>query len=82
MPLVSFSMADCEQITDLSPLAGMAATLESLILPTHPADIEFLRAFPKLKRLGYNYDATINGPDQTAKEFWAAYDRAKRIAAP
>ena len=82
MPLHTFSMSDCELITDLSPLAGMADTLESLILPKHPADIEFLRAFPKLQRLSYRFDTTVKGPAQTAAEFWAKYDRTKSAAAP
>ena len=82
VPLVNLFMTDCDEITDLSPLAGMADTLESLILPKHPADIEFLRAFLKLKRLSYKYDGNLHGPDQAAKEFWAEYDHAKGTSAP
>ena len=80
MPITSMDVSGTE-VTDLTPLAGMADTLESLILPKHPADIEFLRAFPKLQRLSYRFDTTVKGPAQTAAEFWAEYDRTKSAAA-
>jgi Leucine-rich repeat (LRR) protein len=80
MPLRGLIMTSCKEITDLSPLADMASTLETVILPTNAKDIEFLRAFPNLARLSYKFDATIKGPAQTAHEFWAEYDRAKSAA--
>ena len=39
-------MTSCESITDLSPLAGMADTLDTVILPTNATNFAFLRAFP------------------------------------
>jgi Leucine-rich repeat (LRR) protein/tRNA A-37 threonylcarbamoyl transferase component Bud32 len=81
MPLRTFSMSDCEYVTDLSPLAGSSSTLESLILPKHATDIEFLRKFPRLARLSYKYDTQAKGPSMTAKEFWAAYDKAPKTPA-
>ena len=44
MPLRSLYMTSGELITDLSPLAGMADTLETMILPTNATDVAFLRA--------------------------------------
>jgi ATP-dependent helicase/nuclease subunit A len=80
MPLRTLSMAGCDQIIDLSPLADTSGTLESLILPPNAKDIELLRNFPNLKRLGYQYDSGIKGPNQTTQEFWAAFDKAHRTA--
>jgi len=58
----------------------MAGTLESIILPPNAKDIGFLRAFPKLQRISFKYDSTVKGPNMTAAEFWAEYDKAKATA--
>jgi hypothetical protein len=30
------------------------------------------------QRLGYKFDSRIHGPDQTADQFWAEYDRKQK----
>ncbi len=75
MPLTSIRMANCERITDLSPLAGTSDTLESIILPPNAKNIEFLRKFPKLKRISFQYDPNLHGPAQSVGEFWFEYDQ-------
>ena len=64
-------------VTDLSPLAE-AKGLTTLTLPPNANNIGFLRAFPKLERLGFK-DSAGNGylPDTTAAEFWKEYDARK-----
>jgi len=59
---------------DLAPLAD-CKSLQNLTLPPNAKDIEFLRAFPKLQRIGFKDDPK-NGyvPDKTAAEFWKGYD--------
>jgi hypothetical protein len=81
MPLNQLYMANCKQITDISPLAGMGDTLENLTLPPNAKNIEFLRKFPKLKRISFKYDTTAKAPSQTADEFWAEYDSKRAVAA-
>ena len=76
MPLRGLYMGDCKQITDLSPLADMT-TLDSITLPPGAKNIDFLRNFPKLNRIGYKSDK--NTP-QTAAEFWAEYDHKAEAA--
>jgi hypothetical protein len=46
------------------------------LLPPKAKNIEFLRGFPNLKRLSFNWTADY-GPAQTAEEFWKEYDVAK-----
>jgi Leucine-rich repeat (LRR) protein len=72
MPLHGLYMGDCKQIRDLSPLADMT-TLDSITLPPGAKDIDFLRKFPNLGRIGYKSDKTTM---LTAEQFWADYDRA------
>ena len=38
-------------------------------------DIEFLRGLTNLTRIGFKYDPAVHGPDKTAAEFWADYDK-------
>jgi eukaryotic-like serine/threonine-protein kinase len=76
MPLRNLSMGDCKQITDLSPLADMKS-LDSITLPPGAKNIDFLREFPKLTKIGYKSDKNI---PQAAADFWAEYDRAKGAA--
>ena len=65
-------------VTDLSPLAE-AKGLTSLTLPPNARNIEFLRVFPRLERLGFKDEAgTGYLPDKTAAEFWKEYDARKR----
>ena len=77
MSLKRLRMTDCTNLTDLSPLAGMT-TLETVILPPNATKVEVLRGLTQLKRIGFKYDSTIKGPDKTAAEFWADYDKAKK----
>ena len=80
-------MTNCARITDLSPLENMT-TLERVILPPNAKSFEFLRAFPKLKRLSFEFDPVTKDPDQSAAEFWKQYDedpkkmRSAAIRAP
>jgi len=86
MPLRQLYMTNCARITDLSPLENMT-TLERVILPPNATSFEFLRAFPKLTRLSFEFDS-VQGPDQSAAEFWKQYDedpkkmRSAAIKAP
>ena len=74
MPLHTLNMTSCMGITNIAALAGMNQ-LEAVILPPNAQDIGFLRTMTNLTRIGYKYNP-INGPDQSAAEFWAAYDQA------
>jgi len=77
MPLTFLRFHGCRDLTDLAALADCEA-LESLTLPPNATGIEFLRAFPKLQRIGFRDDPK-NGhvPDKTAAEFWKEYDAKK-----
>ncbi|MGH7941356.1 MAG: hypothetical protein ACREDS_09775, partial [Limisphaerales bacterium] len=74
MPLKHLRMTDCRNITDLSPLAGMTI-LETVILPPNATNVEVLRGLTTLKRIGFKYDPAVHGPDKTAAQFWANYDK-------
>ena len=74
MPIEVLLAADT-QVTDLSPLAE-SKTLTDLTLPPDAKDIEFLRTFPKLERLGFGIDPRTLLP---IAEFWKEWD-AKRQA--
>ncbi len=78
MPLRTLKLIDCSKLIDLTPLAT-AKGLTELGLPPNAKDIEFLRDFPKLKRLSYAVDPN-NGwrADKTATEFWKEYDAKKK----
>jgi hypothetical protein len=71
MPLIYLRTHGCTELADLSPLAS-CKTLTNLTLPSDAKNIEFLRTFPKLKRISYRDDGT--GPDKTAAQFWTEYD--------
>ncbi|MBX7209559.1 MAG: hypothetical protein K1X78_14680 [Verrucomicrobiaceae bacterium] len=80
MGLITLALHNCPQITDLTPLAE-AKALTSLTLPPNAKDIEFLRTFPKLERLG-TQDAKTGGgqpgqPGQPVAEFWKEWDAKK-----
>jgi hypothetical protein len=79
MPLTDLRLHGCKQITDFMPLAD-CKNLQKLTLPPNAKDIEFLRAFAKLERIGFN-DAPYNGtlPAQTAAEFWQEYDAKNKV---
>jgi len=77
MGLISLKLHNCPQLTDLSPLAE-AKTLTSPTLPPNAKDIEFLRTFPKLERLGTNDAKTGGGlPGQPVAEFWKEWHANK-----
>ena len=78
MPLKKLKLHDCPAQTDFSPLAE-SKELTSLTLPAGAGNLEFLRAFPKLERIGYKEDWKNDGrPDKSAAEFWQEYDAAKK----
>ncbi len=52
MPLKKLKLHDCPAQTDFSPLAE-SKELTSLTLPAGATNLEFLRALPKLERIGY-----------------------------
>ncbi|HEY1791088.1 MAG TPA: leucine-rich repeat domain-containing protein, partial [Verrucomicrobiae bacterium] len=74
LPLTYLKMNNCKSITDLSPLAGMT-TLRTVVLPPNATNIELLHGMTNLTRIGFNFDQAADGPDKTAAEFWADYDR-------
>ena len=69
MPLTDLDMRECNQITDLSPLAK-STELESIGLPPTPGEIAFLVELPKLL---YINDAHSVG-------FWTSHSNALRTA--
>ncbi|HUQ69696.1 MAG TPA: hypothetical protein VM165_09245, partial [Planctomycetaceae bacterium] len=67
----------CKEITDLSPLED-CKELQNIQLPPNATNIEFLRAFPKLTRIGFRSDPKTTWlADKTAAEFWQEYDAKK-----
>ncbi len=74
MPLKILSLRNCTTITDFSPLAE-CRSLTTLTLPSNAKDIAFLRSFPALEHISFTGDLSGSTP-QTAKEFWAGYDKA------
>src|SRR5205823_4423723 len=72
MPLTHVRLHGCADLTDLSPLADCKA-LQTLTLPPNATDIEFLRALPRLERIGFKED-TGGRPDSTVARFWKQYD--------
>jgi hypothetical protein len=81
MPLRILSLTDFKEVTDVSA-AGTTDTLETLTLPPGAKNIGFLRKFTKLRRIGYKFDANESGPDKTAEQFWADYDRTGAATEP
>lgn len=78
MPLTSVRLLNCKELTDLSPLEDCKA-LQNIQLPPKAANIEFLRDFPKLTRIGFKADPNTTWlPDKTAAEFWQEYDAKKK----
>jgi hypothetical protein len=78
MPLSSVRLLGCKEITDLSPLAD-CQELQNIQLPPKATDIEFLRSFPKLERIGFRSDPKNSSlPDKTAAQFWQEYDAQKQ----
>ena len=74
-------MTDCASITNVQPLAGLL-TLQSVILPPNAAGIEVLRALTNITHISFKYDPATKGPDQTAAEFWAAFDARRAASRP
>jgi hypothetical protein len=85
MPLEVIRLHVCPGITDLSPLSK-STSLRELTLPPKAKDFEFLRDFPHLERLGFQETSVWSGahsdfiwePDQTAGQFWRAYDEKQK----
>ena len=78
MPLTSVRLLNCKVITDLSPLAD-CKELQNIQLPPNATNIEFLRAFPKLTRIGFRSDPITTWlAGKTAAEFWKEYDVKKK----
>jgi hypothetical protein len=64
-------------LTDLSPFTD-ATALTTLTLPRNAKDIEFLRVFPKLERIGYRDDPKNGYPSrQDHRGIWNEYDAKK-----
>ena len=78
MPLTGLKLHNCTQLADLSPLAE-CKTLRYITLPPNAKNVELLRELSKLERIGFKEDPSNSfRPDQTAREFWAAYDARKQ----
>jgi len=74
MPLTSVRFVGCTELTDLSPLTD-CTKLENIQLPPNATNIEFLRGFPKLTRIGFGSDPIASWiADKTPAEFWREYD--------
>ena len=62
------------QEIDLAPLAEMT-TLEDILLPEHPKNLEALRKLPNLKYISYKWSGvTLKGSTNPAADFWRQYD--------
>jgi hypothetical protein len=78
MPLISVRLMNCKEITDLSPLAE-SKELQNITLPPNATNFEFLRALPKLTRIGFRQDPKTTWlADKTAAEFWQEYDARQK----
>ncbi len=75
MPLIDAKLLNCNEITDLSPLAK-AQGLRMLTLPPHAKTIEFLRTVRTIEQISYTVDSN-HQPDKTAEAFWKEYDTEK-----
>jgi serine/threonine protein kinase len=67
--LVRLWLIDCSAGLDLTPL-GEIPTLENLLLPPEPKNIDALRKLPRLKRISYRWDQKSRDVAQSAEEFW------------
>jgi hypothetical protein len=67
----------CKPGIDLSPLADIA-TLEELVLPPAPKNLEVLRNHPNLKFLSYRWEGGADRVAQTAEEFWVENPPTKK----
>ncbi len=80
MPLITFHAWRCRVLSDYTPLARIQTLREILLGPIDAEaprmEIEALRGLPNVESLSFEVE---NGrPVTTAKEFWAAYDAAKK----
>ncbi|MFO0906683.1 MAG: protein kinase [Pirellulales bacterium] len=74
MPLHTVLLLQCKELTDISPLADCKG-LQNIQLPPNATNIEFLRAFPKLTRIGFRNDPITSWlADKTPAQFWKEYD--------
>jgi len=69
-PVRELNLEGCTDLVDLRPLMQMKS-LDSVVIPAHCKDIEFLRNHPSIKRLSYTRLT------QPVYEFWEQWD-AKR----
>ncbi len=76
LPLRELRLDGCDQLTDISHLAG-CAQLEVLILPPKARNIDFLRRLPLLKRIGYQYEIDLE-KIPAADAFWKAHSGTKK----
>jgi serine/threonine protein kinase len=72
MPLKTLNMTDCKAITNLEPISKIT-TFQSIILPPHATNFEFLRGLTNLQRISFRYDRAT-GPADSAEEFWKIQD--------
>ncbi|MBS0262056.1 MAG: hypothetical protein JSS02_08860 [Planctomycetes bacterium] len=79
MPMRSIRLDDCPLIVDVTPLQDSAETLVEATLPPHPGDVEFLRHFPRMRRLSFRNNPYY-APELTAAQFWKEWDAGKRTA--
>lgn len=71
-PIRELNLEGCVDITDLRPLLEMQE-LESVLIPSHCKDIDFLRGHPSLKRLSYKKLT------QPVYEFWEDFDSKRSV---
>ena len=81
LKLVTLVLDRNTQEIDLAPLAEMT-TLEDLVLPEHPQNLERLRKLPNLKFISNKWDGVAaKGSTNPAAEFWKTYDAEQAAAA-
>ena len=73
MPLEALFLNHSPGFRDVQLLAEFRE-LKQVILPASVTNIEVLRSLTKLERIGFNYVEGV-GPDKTAQEFWAEWDK-------
>ena len=78
MPLIVLHLRGCT-LKDVGFLADFP-NLEEIELPDDKvANLERLRARPKLRYLSSNWNVVTNHPAQTAEQFWKEYDAKKAV---
>ena len=75
--LTALLLDHCPNLRDLSPLTN-CTFLDTLTIPTQAENIEMLRAFPKIIRLGYSVPQFNPSRVTSVEEFWRNFDSGRK----